>query len=256
MHLRGLAVFVAVSGENGAVYWIGTSGWSYQHWKQRFYPAKMPSKDWLAYYSKHFETVEINATFYRLQQAQTFNRWATAVPDGFRFAFKASRYLTHTRRLQESSDGLARLLDSTAPLGKKRGPMLLQLPPRFASHPERLATFLETCPDDLDVAVEFRDPTWFNAEIEDVLYRFGAALVWSDYPGAQSPDWNTAPFLYVRRHGAAGKFYGRYGRPALERLAAAMSDSSRDAYCFFNNDADGAAVLDALELGEIIHNRG
>jgi uncharacterized protein YecE (DUF72 family) len=234
------------------VYWIGTSGWSYKHWKGRFYPDTLPARQWLSYYSERLHSVEINATFYRLQKPDTFARWAAQVPDGFRFAFKASQYLTHTRRLRDSSDGLTRLLGSTTPLGRKLGPMLLQLPPRFPPAQDRLATFLNACPNALDIAVEFRDPAWFTDDVEAVLRRCGAALAWSDYPGAESPRWDTAPFLYIRRHGAVGKFYGRYGRTALEPLATAMIEAGKTAYCYFNNDTEGAAVLDAVELTNLV----
>lgn len=236
------------------MYWIGTSGWSYRHWKGRFYPDALPNRKWLGYYAERLRSVEINATFYRLQKPDTFAGWAEAVPEGFRFAFKASQYLTHTRRLRESADGLSRLLDSAVPLGEKRGPMLLQLPPRFSAAPQRLISFLDACPSDLDVAVEFRDLSWFTGEIEEVLRQRGAALVWSDYPGAESPHWDTASFLYIRRHGAAGKFVGRYGRSQLAALAETMAEVGKTAYCYFNNDAEGAAIEDALELDQLVRN--
>ncbi|MCP5117408.1 MAG: DUF72 domain-containing protein, partial [bacterium] len=137
------------------------------------WPASLPPARWLNYYSRQFRTVEINATFYRLQRPETFSRWAAAVPPSFRFAFKASRYLTHTRRLQDVTDGLRRLLDTTTPLDDKRGPLLLQLPPAFPADPERLARFLAACPARLEVAVEFRDRSWFIPEIEEVLRRHG-----------------------------------------------------------------------------------
>jgi len=234
------------------VYWVGTSGWSYRHWKGCFYPDSLPAREWLPRYSRRLRSVEINATFYRLQRPETFSRWAASVPADFRFAFKASRYLTHTRRLQEASEGLTRLLDSTMPLGDKRGPMLLQLPPAFPADPERLSAFLAACPADLEVAVEFRDPAWFTPDTEAVLRRYGSALVWSDYPGAESPVWYTASFLYIRRHGAAGLFTGRYGRPAMQALAATITATGKTSYCYFNNDAEAAAVLDALELAELL----
>jgi uncharacterized protein YecE (DUF72 family) len=237
------------------VFWIGTSGWSYRPWRGRFYPEELPARRWLAYYAARLSSVEINATFYRLQKPDTFAGWVDRVPDGFRFAFKASQYLTHTRRLRDSAEGLNRLLDTTVPLGGKRGPMLLQLPPRFPPDPERLSSFLAACPSDLEVAVEFRDPAWFTSEIEAVLRRSGAALVWSDYPGAESPHWDTGPFLYVRRHGTAGRFHGRYGRQALETLATAVTGAAKTEYCYFNNDAEAAAVLDALELCELVEGR-
>ncbi len=234
--------------------WIGTSGWSYPHWKGRFYPKDVPQKEWLRYYSQHLRSVEINATFYRLQQPERVAGWAASVPDDFRFAYKASRYLSHTRRLVETG-GLDRLLASIVPLGAKRGPMLLQLPPAFPADPERLSAFLDSFPAGCAVAVEFRDTTWFVPDTEEVLRRHGAALVQSDYPGAESPEWDTAAFLYIRRHGTGGRFAGRYGRQELNVLADRLAASARGGYCYFNNDAEAAAVHDALELTELVHTQ-
>lgn len=233
------------------MYWIGTSGWSYRHWKGPFYPDGIPQREWLRYYSQRLGSVEVNATFYRLQRQETLAAWAASVPDGFRLAFKASRYLTHTRKLLDV-DGLRRLLETTTPLGEKRGPMLLQLPPAFPADPGRLSAFLDACPDELEIAVEFRDSTWFIPEIEEALRGHGAALVWSDYGGSESPRWDTAPFLYVRRHGADRRYAGRYGRQGLQTLASTLEAAAKDVYCYFNNDVEAAAPLDALELVEIV----
>lgn len=239
------------SDDDRCVIWIGTSGWSYRHWKNRFYPDAVAQRQWLHYYAGRLRTVEINSTFYRLQRPETFAKWAAAVPEDFLFAFKASRYLTHVQRLEEAA-GLGRLLATTEPLGAKRGPMLLQLPPSFPANPGRLDAFLAGCPEELRVAVEFRDPSWFDPEVDEVLRRRQAALVWSDYPEAESPTWDTTAFLYVRRHGATGRFVGRYGRQALALLAETLIASGKDAYCYFNNDASAAAPLDALELAALV----
>lgn len=234
------------------MYWVGTSGWSYRHWRGRFYPESLSPAQWLGFYAQRLRSVELNATFYRLQRPGTVAAWAGAVPADFRFAFKASRYLTHVRKLTDVGDGMTRLMDSMAPLGHRLGPMLLQLPPAFPADPERLAAFLDACPAELSVAVEFRDPAWFIPDTEAVLRRHGAALVWSDYPGAESPPWDTAGFRYLRRHGAGGRFAGRYGRQALQTLASAFGATDEDWYCYFNNDAEGAAACDALELQELL----
>jgi uncharacterized protein YecE (DUF72 family) len=157
-------------------------------------------------------------------------------------------WIGNVRRLVDGEEGLARLVDSTVPLGDRRGPMLLQLPSALPPDPGRLSEFLDACPEPLRVAVEFRDPAWFMPEVEKVLRRHDAALVWSDYPGVESPPWDTAPFLYVRRHGTEGRFAGRYEEATLEALAATLGALGKDAYCYFNNDADGAAPSDARTL--------
>ena len=234
---------------------IGPSGWSYPHWRGRLYPEDVPSGKWLPYYTQHLDSVEINATFYRLQRSETVAGWAAVAPATFRFAFKASRYLTHTRRLLDVGEGLGRLLATTTPLGDKRGPMLVQLPPEFPADPQRLATFLDACPAEYLVAVEFRDTTWYIPETEAVLRRHGAALVWSDYPGAESPDWDTAAFLYVRRHGAGARYGARYGRRALQVPADRLAAAGKDTYCYFNNDAEAATPHDALELAAIVDSQ-
>ncbi len=228
---------------------IGTSGWSYRHWRPVFYPPDVPQRSWLAYYADRFSTVEINATFYRLQKPEVFANWAASVPAGFRFAVKCSRYLTHTKRLLDAGRGLERLLGSLEPLGDRRGPLLVQLPGSFPPDAERLSAFLASCPKGLEVAVEPRDPRWFVPEVEETLRHHRAGLVRSDFPGAESPAWETAPFLYVRRHGSGGRYSGHYESRDLEALAATLSAwETGDAYCYFNNDAAGAAPQDARAL--------
>ncbi len=229
---------------------IGTSGWSYDHWRGAFYPPEVPKRRWLSFYAERFDTVEINATFYRLPTGGTVRGWVGAVPDRFRFAAKMSRYLTHVRRLGDTG-GIDRFAAAIAGLGDRLGPVLVQLPPRFPPDPERLAAFLAAMPDRWQVGVEFRDPRWFDDDVRTVLEAHGAALVWSDHPGSDSPRWQTAPFVYVRRHGTTGRFAGRYG-PRLIELAHALVDARADAWCYFNNDLDAAAPRDAAELVRLV----
>jgi len=230
--------------------WIGTSGWTYDDWRGTFYPDGTPRRRWLAYYATRFPTVEVNGTFYRLPSTATVRRWAASVPDGFRFAIKVSRYLTHVRRLRES-DGVTTLLARLEPLEGRLAPFLVQLPPRFLPDAERLVRFLDAF-DGMQVAVEPRDVRWFAPEIRRSLEAHGAALVWSDYPGSESPPWITADFLYVRRHGTSGRFAGRYGTERLRSLATQIEETGRPSYCYFNNDIGGAAPLDAAELQRLL----
>lgn len=230
---------------------IGTSGWSYRHWKGTFYPADLPQRAWLAYYAQHFDTVEVNATFYRLQSEATVARWAAEAPNGFLFAVKLSRYITHVRRLSEPEQPLAVFTGSLAPLDGHLGPVLAQLPGRKPVDPELLDRFLAAC-GKLRIAVEFRDPHWFRPEIETVLRERHVPLVWSDYPGAETPEWETGPFVYVRRHGHDVRYGGSYPDDVLERLAERLSAVDRDMFCYFNNDAGGAAPKDAARLRAMV----
>jgi uncharacterized protein YecE (DUF72 family) len=217
-----------------------------------FYPEDVPQRRWLEFYADRFCSVEINATFYRLPAATTFGGWASRVPGEFRFGVKVSRYLTHIRRLRDVEEGLARLIAACAPLGSNHGPLLVQLPPHFDPAPDLLDRFLAECPLTIPIAVEFRDPAWFIPEIERRLRGREAALVWSDYPGLSTPEWITAPFLYVRRHGSGPGYAGRYRRAALRDLAARLASFDGDVFCYFNNDAAGAAVEDAAELAGLL----
>ncbi len=229
---------------------IGTSGWSYDHWRDAFYPPEVPKRRWLSFYAERFDTVEVNATFYRLPTERAVAGWVDAVPERFRFAVKMSRYLTHVRRLGDTA-GIERFAAAVAGLSGHLGPVLVQLPPRFDPDPGRLAAFLAAMPDGWQVAVEFRDPRWFDDDVRAVLETHDAALVWSDYPGVGSPRWRTGPFLYVRRHGTTGRFAGRYG-PRLVDLARTIVDTGVDAWCYFNNDLEAAAPRDAAELIRLV----
>lgn len=229
---------------------VGTSGWSYHHWRGVFYPPEVPQRLWLSYYAERFDTVEVNATFYRLQRPETFARWAAEVPDGFSFGLKLSRYITHIRRLSDVADPVATFLESLAPLGDRLGPILVQLPDRFAPDLEALDRFLGLWPADVRLAVEPRDRRWMTDEVTSVLDRYGAALVGSDYPDAETEP--AGAFRYVRRHGYSARYGGSYPEGELRRLAGLLVGYRGDAYCYFNNDADGAAPADAARLVRLI----
>jgi uncharacterized protein YecE (DUF72 family) len=235
-------------------FWIGTSGWNYRHWRGVFYPEGVAQRRWLEHYATHFDTVELNATFYGLPSATTAAAWAARVPGGFRFSVKASRYMTHLKRLQEPEAGWGRLVAACEPLGSKLSVYLVQLPPRFRPDPERLDRFLGAAPAHVPVAVEFRDVRWFVPEVEDVLRAHGAALAWSDFPGVPSPEWVTSRFLYLRRHGATGRYVGRYGAAGLRALAKRLERFDGDVFCYFNNDTAGAAVDDAHTLRRLLQH--
>jgi uncharacterized protein YecE (DUF72 family) len=228
--------------------WIGTSGWQYKHWKRRFYPEKLPQKRWLEYYAERFATVEVNNAFYRLPEATTFTAWAERTPDDFVVVVKASRYLTHIKRLNEPAEPVKRFVERAACLGAKLGPVLLQLPPNLQARPDALAETLRLFPRDWRVAVEFRHESWFTNEVRALLERHNAAFCMADSPKRTTPVWRTADWGYLRLHEGTASPRPCYGRTALnswaERLATCFTPDD-DVFVFFNNDPEGCAVRDA-----------
>ncbi len=232
---------------------IGCSGWQYRHWAGDFYPRELPQSRWLQHYAASFDTVELNNSFYRLPGRSTFAGWRVRSPSGFLFAVKASRYLTHNRRLMNPAEPLRRLWDSAAGLEEKLGPVLYQLPPRWKRNLERLAAFLEALPAGRPQAVEFRDPSWYTEEVYELLESRGVAMCLHDMSGSASPLREVGPFTYVRFHGSGARYGGRYPDAELERWAARLGDElrrGRDVYGYFNNDVGGHAPRDAVRLRE------
>ncbi|MFQ5585599.1 MAG: DUF72 domain-containing protein [Thermodesulfobacteriota bacterium] len=233
---------------------IGTSGWSYDHWEGPFYPPGTKSGDRLAYYVKHFDTVEINNTFYRLPSPSAFQRWREATPRGFVYAVKGSRFITHIKRLKEAGNSLALLLERASLLGDNLGPLLFQLPPRWRCNPRRLEGFLHHLPGDRRFVLEFRDPDWFNREVYALLREKGVALCIYHMPDFETPLEATAPFVYIRFHGAGSLYSGRYSQEWLagwaDRIGGFTGDGL-DVHVYFNNDDHGHAVINAQELREL-----
>jgi uncharacterized protein YecE (DUF72 family) len=227
---------------------IGTSGWHYGHWKGHFYPDGLRAGEWLGFYSQRFQTVEVNNAFYRLPTREAFEDWASQTPADFVVAVKASRYLTHIKRLRDPADPVARLLAAARGLGPKLGPVLLQLPPNLRADAGVLAEALRSFPREIRVAVESRHPSWYDEEIRKVLEQNRAAWVWVDPSDRNRPRWQTAGWGYVRFHGGRGSPESCYTRSPLETWARRLSDTwsrSDDVYCYFNNDANGCAPHDA-----------
>lgn len=227
---------------------IGTSGWQYAHWRKSFYPPGVPTSRWLEHYAARFATVESNSAFYRLPERRTFENWAARTPPDFIMAVKASRYLTHVRRLQEPADPVRRLVERLRGLGPKCGPVLLQLPPNLQVDQRALAMTLESFPDDLRVACEFRHVSWFTESVRHVLEQHDSALCLADRLGPRSPIWRTAGWGYVRFHEGRAQPPPCYGRKALDSWALRVADlfSERESvYCYFNNDFRGCAPRDA-----------
>jgi uncharacterized protein YecE (DUF72 family) len=232
---------------------IGTSGWQYAHWRPLFYPAGMGTSKWLAFYSQRFATVEVNNAFYRLPERATFEKWASSVPDDFVVAVKASRYLTHVRRLHDPAEPVSRLLSRATGLGAHLGPFLLQLPPTLqvdlAGLESTLVAFSEH--KHVRVAVEPRHPTWFTEDVRTLLEAHGAALCLADGGSADVPFWRTTDWAYVRFHHGRSQPDSCYTRRALHRWAGRLAGAwgpSADVYCYFNNDPHGCALRDARWL--------
>jgi len=235
----------------------GTSGWQYRDWRGAFYPPDVPQRRWLEYYAEQFATVENNGTFYRLPPRETFASWRGRVPSDFVMTVKASRYLTHVRRLRDPAGPARRLLEAAAGLGDRLGPVLLQLPPDLRAVPERLAECLRQFPPSVRVAVEPRHESWWTDEVRDVLTAANAALCWADRSGsAVTPLWRTADWGYLRLHEGDGAPWPSYREATLgawaERIAATWDG---DIYVYFNNDQNAAAPRDAARLAAAASRR-
>ena len=234
--------------------WIGTSGWQYRHWKPGFY-AGVPSSRWLDHYTSHFDTVELNGSFYRLPPRERFEAWAEAVPEGFVMAVKVSRYLTHVKRLREPAEPVERFVSVARGLGPHLGPVLLQLPPNLPLDLEALDETLGHVPRDIRVAVEPRHRSWWVPELCDVLRAHGAALVEADRGGPLGPDWVTTPWRYVRFHAGRAHPHPCYGRAALDQWARRLAGAA-EAYVYFNNDTCGCALRDARHFALAVARHG
>lgn len=236
---------------------IGTSGWHYQHWRGPFYPVDLRSSGMLEFYLNHFNTVEINNSFYHLPLDSTFHNWRRLAKPGFCFAVKGSRYLTHMKKLKDSQSGLQRFLARVELLEEKLGPILFQLPPNWACNAPRLAEFLGALPQGHRYSFELRDPSWHVPEIYELLSRHNAAFCIYELAGFRSPMPLTADFAYVRLHGPGEKAYqGRYDRRTLGRWRDRIrkwQSELKAVYVYFDNDQAGYAVQNALQLRKIVH---
>ena len=230
---------------------IGCSGWAYDHWAGAFYPPSLKAKDRLAFYAARFDTCEINASFYRLPRESTVTAWRDGAPDGFVFAWKVSRFISHNKKLLDCQDSVELVFGRMRPLGDKQGPALIQLPPVLKANPERLAAFAAWLPKDVRCAFEFRHPSWYEPPALDVLRDHNLALVISDHHHAPAPWLATADFVYVRGHGPGGRYHGRYPATELAEWAGRIADwqaEGRHAYVYFDNDVKSAAPADAAAL--------
>jgi uncharacterized protein YecE (DUF72 family) len=238
---------------------VGTSGWQYADWRPSLYPKGLGQSRWLARYAELFDTVEVNGTFYRLPTEATVERWAETTPDEFCFAVKASRYLTHIRRLAEPRDPVELFLSRVRRLGAKLGPVLLQLPPHFPADHGRLGATLDALGAGLQVCVEVRDERWHDERVYDVLADHDAALCWWDRRGTHGPLVRTTDWFYLRMHEGRADPPPSYGRRALttwcERIASVYGEQA-GGWVYFNNDPGAAAPRNAAEFGRAARQLG
>lgn len=234
---------------------VGTSGWVYASWRGRFYPDRLAQRRWLGHYASVFDCVEVNGSFYRLPEEATFRRWGESVPDGFRFAVKGSRYVTHFQRLMHAADSVARVTSRARALGDRLGPILWQLRPDMPLDLQRLDGFLAVLPRDLQHVLEPRHESWFVEPVRKRLFEANVALCAWEMLGVERAPEPTADLAYVRFHGNTAKYGGTYPAevlaPWVDRLRA-WRDEGREVWAFFNNDVDGHAVEDAHRLRDLL----
>jgi uncharacterized protein YecE (DUF72 family) len=234
---------------------VGCSGWVYRHWRGLFYPEGLPQKRWFERYAEEFDTVEINASFYRLPLPTTFDAWREKAPPGFRYAVKVNRFITHMKKLLDCEEAVDRFIALARRLGPALGPLLYQLPPSLHLNLERLDTFLGRLPKDLEQVVEFRHKSWYVTEALELLDRHGVGFVAHDLKGLESPRWASGRTAYVRFHGTGGKYWGRYSDDALIEWTdwiAEQRSADRSVWCYFNNDIHGHAIEDARTLKAMV----
>jgi uncharacterized protein YecE (DUF72 family) len=233
---------------------IGTSGWNYKHWRERFYPRELPVKRWFEFYARHFDTVEINNTFYRWPKPEVFEAWREQAPAEFLYAVKANRLITHMKKLTAPEEPLERLYSRALLLEKHLGPVLFQLPPKWQCNAPRLGEFCGHLRKRVAHVFEFRVAGWLCDEVLEVLRRRRMSLCVHDLL-PDHPRLVTAKTVYLRFHGATGKYHGSYSAAQLRPWARWIREQAavgRDVFVYFNNDIEGHAVVDAARLRELV----
>ena len=233
--------------------WIGTSGWTYDGWRGSFYPSDVPKKDWLAWYASRFASAEVNFSFYRTPSLEAVRAWRVQTPTGFLFAWKASKFITHWKRLNEHTcqSSIDLMVTRLQALGRKAGPVLFQLPPQFESDPDRLAGFLRMLPRRYAYALEFRHASWYGRDILQLLRQHHVSLCLSDHHHAPAPWIATAAHVYIRGHGPGGRYKDNYTDRTLLEWANHIRKWRRQGktvFAFFDNDQKSAAPVDARRL--------
>ncbi|MHA6770215.1 DUF72 domain-containing protein [Sphingobium ummariense] len=233
---------------------IGCSGWNYRDWRGRFYPQDLAAKNWFTFYARHFDTVEINNSFYRLPPPATVEKWRDQAPPGFCYAVKANRFLTHVKKLKDCAEPMERMMASFRHFPPTLGPILYQLPPNLHRDLAGLEDFLPLLPHDAVPIFEFRHVSWYDDAVYALLDRHGAGICTHDMPGSPSPRLALGPAAYVRFHGSTSKYRGRYPDATLRGWADWMKEQAgagRAVWAYFNNDYDAQAIEDARRLRDM-----
>lgn len=232
-------------------FYIGTSGWHYVHWRDRFYPAKLPKAKWLEFYASNFNTVELNNSFYRLPTEAAFTTWRDSSPSDFVYAVKVSRFITHIKRLKNTGDAVEKFINRARILGEKLGPLLYQLPPNMHRNDEVLESFISSLPDGVRHVVEFRHQSWLDEEVFQILRRYNTGFCVFDMPSISCPLIATADFAYIRFHGSSALYSSCYSDEELTGWGNRLADLAsklKVVYVYFNNDVEAFAIRNAVTL--------
>lgn len=239
---------------------IGTSGYAYKHWKERFYPKDLSSNKWLDFYSKYFKTVEINASFYHSLKKETYIKWKDTTPTDFNFFIKGHRFITGVKRLKEVSDFTNFFFDAVLELKQKLAGVLWQFPPSFKLTDEtkaRLEEFLSNLPKKINYAFEFRHSSWFAQDVYKILSFFHSSFVFAQSSKNIGKEEITTDFVYVRFHGPGSLYSSLYSQEQMKNWAEKIKKwrKSYNVYCYFNNDADANAIKNAKELSQMVSDK-
>jgi uncharacterized protein YecE (DUF72 family) len=245
-----------MEGEISLKYYIGCSGWHYDHWRGLYYPEGLPKSKWLQFYAKQFNTVELNNSFYHLPSEKAFATWRESTPEDFVFAVKVSRFITHIKRLRNLGSAVENFLSRACLLQDKLGPFLYQLPPNMKRNDAVLESFLASLPQKYQHVFEFRNESWIQDSVFNILRRYNTGLCVFDMPGFTCPLVATSDFAYIRFHGSASLYSSCYSNEELSQWAqkiAHLSENVKSIYIYFNNDAEAFAVKNALTLTKFIN---
>ena len=232
---------------------IGTSGWNYPHWKDIFYPDHLPKRKWLEFYTQYFETVELNATFYRLPSEKTFQNWYKRTPKEFVWSLKASKFITHTKRLKNVQDPLDKFYNSISGLKEKCGPILFQLPPSLSFEKKLLEDFCKMLDPSYKYALEVRHKSWINNEVFEILKKYNIAFCISDSAGRYPyHEAITSDFIYIRLHGPTKLYASEYTEQEISDWATKLKGWQKDAFVYFDNDFKGYAIKNAKMLKDLL----
>jgi len=236
-------------------YYIGTSGWHYDDWLGRFYPENLPKTKWLEFYARHFNTLELNNTFYHLPSENAFKNWYASSPPDFTFSLKVSRYITHIKRLKDCTEEIKKFISRAVLLKEKLGPLLYQLPPGLHRDDNKLTDFFKVLPHGLKHVIEFRHGSWFTDEVFDILRQYQVGFCIYDMPKLTSPIITTSDFTYVRFHGSESLYSSCYTDKEIADWAkkiVKLAKNLKEVYIYFNNDIAGYALENAETIQKIL----